>query len=156
MDEQYTRALCDWVATLVEPSQRPCRRRSGQGGGARACRSSTERGAPPDGAEAAAAVEPAVSKRAYHQPSRELRNWVVDYALLRLLQGWDHLTIAQRLSAWLPHVFSAWMSTRTVRRWLQDHKKEGRQPRDACDVLTPILREVRPRWRGRRSRSPRV
>ena len=41
-------------------------------------------------------------KRAYHQPSRELWSWVVDYALLT---------------------------------------NEGREPRDACDVLIPILRE---------------
>ena len=94
-----------------------------------------------DGAEAVAAVELVRSKRAYQKPSRELRNWVVDYALLRLLQGWDHQTIAQLLSAWLPHMFSPWLSTRTVRRWLQDKNYEGHQPRDACDVLIPILRE---------------
>ena len=47
-------------------------------------------------------VEPVKPKRAYHQPSRELRIWVVDYALLN---------------------------------------KEGREPRDVCDVLIPILRE---------------
>ena len=140
VDEQYTRALYDWVATLVErpetlpQAKRPDWWRQGMSLFA-------ERGAPLDGAEAAAAVEPAVSKRAYHQPSRELRNWVVDDALLRLLPGWDHQTIVQHFSACLPHMFSPWLSTRTVRRWLQDNKKEGRQPRDACDVLIPIMRE---------------
>ena len=47
-------------------------------------------------------VEPVKPKRAYHQPSRELRSWVVEYALLN---------------------------------------KEGREPRYACDVLIPILRQ---------------
>ena len=92
---------------------------------------SAERGAPPDGAETVAVVELAEPTRAYHQPSRGLPTWVVDYALLRLLQGWDHQTIAQHVSAWLPQVFHPWLSTRTVRRWLQDTKKEGRLPRDA-------------------------
>ena len=47
-------------------------------------------------------LEPVKRKRAYHQPSRELRSWAFDYALLN---------------------------------------KEGREPRDSCDVLIPILRE---------------
>ena len=38
-------------------------------------------------------------KRAYHQSSRELRDWVVDYALLR--------------------------PTRTQRRWLEENKRKG-------------------------------
>ena len=98
-----------------------------------------ETGAPPDGAETVAVVELAKPTRAQHQPSRGLPTWVVDYALLRLLQGWDHQTTAQHLSAWLPQVFHSWLSTRTVRRWLQDTKKEGRPPRDACDVLIPFI-----------------
>ena len=73
------------------------------------------RDTPPDGAEVVAAVEPARPKRAYHQPSRDLRLWVEDYALLR--------------------------PTRTLQRWLDDNKKEGREPRDACDSIIPILRE---------------
>ena len=31
--------------------------------------------------------------------------------------------------------------TRKLRRWLEENKKEGREPRDACDVLVLILRE---------------
>ena len=100
-----------------------------------------ERSAPPDGAETVATLELAKPKRAYHQPSRDLRNWVVDYALLRHLQGWDNKTIADHLAAWPPHVFQPLLSTRTLRRWLKENKKEGREPRDACDVLIPILRE---------------
>ena len=49
--------------------------------------------------------------------------------------------IADHLAAWLPDVVQPWLSTRTLRRWLDDNKKEGREPRDACDVLTPVLRE---------------
>ena len=109
-----------------------------------------ERGPLPDDAEAVAAVEPVKSKRAYHQPSRDLRLWVVDYALLRHLQGWDNRMIADHLAAWLPDVFQPWLSMRTLRRWLDENKKEGREPRDAVDAIIPILREVRPRWRGRR------
>ena len=74
------------------------------------------RSAPTDGAEAVAAVEPVRSKRAYHQPSRDLRLLVVDYALLRHLQGWDNRMIADHLAAWLPDVFRPWLSTRTLRR----------------------------------------
>ena len=139
LDDQHSKALCERVASLVEPpeilppTQRPAWWRPGM-------MLFDERSVPPD-AEADATLELAMPKRAYFQPSRELRNWVVDYAQLCLLQGWDHQTIAQHLSAWLPRVFHPWLSTRTVRRWLQDNKKEGRQPRDACDVLIPILRE---------------
>ena len=99
------------------------------------------RSAPTDGAEAVAAAEPAKSKRAYHQPSRDLRLWVVDYALLRYLQGWDTRMIADHLAAWLPDVFRPWLSTRTQRRWLDENKKEGREPRDACAAIVPIPRE---------------
>ena len=82
-------------------------------------------GAPLDGAETVATLEPAKPKRTYHQPSGELRNWVVDYALLR--------------------------PTRTLRQWLEENKKEGREPRDAYDVLILILREkCDPGWRDRR------
>ena len=112
VDEHYTQALCRHGMSLFG-----------------------ERSAPTDGAEAVAAVEPAKSKRAYHQPSRDLPLWVVDYALLRHLQRWDNRMTA----AWLPDVFQPWLSTRTLRRWLDDNKKEGREPRDACDVLIPIL-----------------
>ena len=84
LDEQYTQALCDWVATLEAPpedlpqAKRPGWWRYGMS-------LFGERSAPQDGAEAVAPVEPVRSKRAYHQPSRDLRNWVVDYALLRHL-----------------------------------------------------------------------
>ena len=74
-----------------------------------------ERSAPLDGAETVATLELVKPKRAYHQSSRELRNWVVDNALLR--------------------------PTRTLRRWLEENKKEGREPLDACDVFIPVLRE---------------
>ena len=74
-----------------------------------------EGSAPLDGAGCIATLELVKPKRAYHQSSRELQNWVVDCALLRL--------------------------TRTLRRWLEENKKAGREPRDACDVLTPGLRE---------------
>ena len=63
-----------------------------------------ERSAPLDGAETVATLELMKPKRAYHQSSRELRNWVVDYALRR--------------------------PTRTLRRWLEENKKEGREPRE--------------------------
>ena len=140
MDEQYTQALCNWVATLEAPpedlpqAKRPGWWRHGMSlfGG---------RSAPTDGAEAVAAVEPAKSKRAYHQPSRDLRLWVVDYALLRHLQGWDNRMITDHLAAWLPDVFQPWLSMRTLRRWLDENKKEGREPRDAVDAIMPILRE---------------
>ena len=97
-DEQYTRTLCDWVATLVEPpetlpqAKRPAWWRHGMPLFAESCPL-------PDDAEAVAAVEPAKSRRAYHQPSRDLRLWVVDYALLRHLQGWDNRMIADHLAA---------------------------------------------------------
>ena len=73
-DERYTRALCDWVVTLVEPpetllqAKRPGWWRHGMSlfGG---------RSAPTDGAETVATLELAKPKRAYHQPSRELRKW---------------------------------------------------------------------------------
>ena len=139
-DEQYTRALCDWVVTLVEhPETLPQAKRPGWwrhgvslfGG----------RSAPTGGAEAVAGLEPSKSNRAYHQPSRDLRLWVVDYALLRHLQGWDNRMIADHLAAWLPDVFRLWLSTRTLRRWLDENEKEGREPRDACAAIIPILRE---------------
>ena len=53
----------------------------------------------------------------------------------------DNKTIADHLAAWGPNVFRPWLWTRTLRRWLEENKKEGREPRDACDVLIPILRE---------------
>ena len=53
----------------------------------------------------------------------------------------DNKTIADHLAAWLPHVFRPWLSTRTLRRWLEENKNEGREPRDACDWLIPLLRE---------------
>ena len=140
MDEQYTQAVCNWVATLEAPpedlpqAKRPGWWRHGMSLFA-------ERSAPTDGAEAVAAVEPAKSKRAYHQPSRDLRLWVVDYALLRHLQGWDNRMITDHLAAWLPDVFQPWLSMRTLRRWLDENKKEGREPRDAVDAIMPILRE---------------
>ena len=85
-----------------------------------------ERSAPLDGAEAIDALEHVKPKRANHQPSRELRNWVVDYAMPRHLQGWDNKTITDHLASWLPHVFRPWLSL---------------EERDACDVIIPILRE---------------
>ena len=100
-----------------------------------------ERSAPIDGAEAVAAVEPAKSKRAYHQPSRDLLLWVVDHALLRHVQAWDNRMIADHLAAWLADVFRPWLSMRTLRRWLDENRKEGREPRDAVDAIIPILRE---------------
>ena len=119
--------------------QRPCRRRSVQAGGATACRSSLK------GVHRQMAprpsLEPAKPKRAYHQPSRDLRKWVVAGALPRHLHGWDNKTIADHLAAWLPHVFQLWLSMRTLRRWLDENKKEGREPRDAVDAIIPILRE---------------
>ena len=63
----------------------------------------SERIAPLDGGETVAILELMKPKRTYHQPSRDLRNWVVDYALLR--------------------------PTRTLRRWLEENKEEGRDPR---------------------------
>ena len=36
---------------------------------------------------------------------------------------------------------AAGWSTRTLRRWLDENKKEGREPRDACAAIIPILRE---------------
>ena len=69
-------------------------------------------------------MEPVKPKRAYHQPSRDLRLWVVDYALLRHLQGWDNRMITDHLAAWLPDVFQPWLSMRTLRRWLDENKKE--------------------------------
>ena len=68
LDEQCTRALCDSVATLESlPEDLPQAKRPGMS-------LFGERSAPPDGAEAVAPVEPVRSKRAYHQPSRDLRN----------------------------------------------------------------------------------
>ena len=67
--------------------QRTCRKRSGRAGGAMSLFG--ERSAPLDGAETVATLEPVKLKRAYHQPSRDLRNWVVDYALLRHDDGWE-------------------------------------------------------------------
>ena len=55
-----------------------------------------ERSAPSDGAETVATPKLAKPKRAYLQPSLDLRNWVVDYVLQRHLQGWDNKTIAER------------------------------------------------------------
>ena len=49
--------------------------------------------------------------------------------------------IADHLAAWLPDVFQPWLSTRTLRRWLDENEKEGREPRDAVDAIMPILRE---------------
>ena len=58
--------------------------------------------------------------------------------------------IADHLAAWLPDVFQPWLSTRTLRRWLDENNKEGRELRDACGVIIPILRrEVPPFWRDR-------
>ena len=139
LDEQHTRALCDWVATLVEP-QRPLPQAKRPAWWRHGKRPFAERGPLPDDAEAVAAVEPAKSKRAYHQPSRDLRLWVVDCALLRHLQGWDNRMIADHLAAWLPDVSRPWLSMRTLRRWLDENKKEGRESRDAVDAIIPILR----------------
>ena len=85
VDEHYTQALCNWVATLeAPPADLPQAKRPGWWRHDMSLFG--ERSAPPDGAEAVAAVEPVRSKRAYHQPSRELRLWVVDCALLRHMQ----------------------------------------------------------------------
>ena len=59
----------------------------------------------------------------------------------RHLQGWDNMMIADHLAAWLPDVFRPWLSMRTLRRWLDEKKKEGLEPRDAVDAIIPILRE---------------
>ena len=135
MDEQYTQALCNWVATLeAHPEDLPQAKRPGWFRHGMSLFG--ERSAPTGGA-----VEPAKSKRAYHQPSRDLRLWVVDYALLRHLQGWDNRMIADHPAAWLPDVFQPWLSTRTLRQWLDENKKEGRKPRDACAAIIPNLRE---------------
>ena len=139
-DEQYSQALFDWVAALeAHPQELPQAKRPGWW--RHGVSLFVGRSAPTKGAEAAAAVEPAKSKWAYHQPSRDLRLWVVDYALLRHVQGWDNRMIADHLAAWLPDVFRPWLSTRTLRRWLDENKKEGREPRDAVDAIMPILRE---------------
>ena len=58
-----------------------------------------ERSVSSDGSDTVATLELVKPEWAYHQPSRELRNWVVDYALLRLLQGWDNKTITDHLAA---------------------------------------------------------
>ena len=77
VDEQYTRTLCDRVATLVKlletlpQAKRPEWCRQGMSPFA-------ERGAPPDGAEAVAAVEPVTSKRAYHRQGGRLRTAAPD------------------------------------------------------------------------------
>ena len=97
MDEQYTRALCDWVATL-EASAEDLPHAKRPGWWRHGMPLFAERGAPPDGAEAVAAVEPVKPKRVHHQPSRDLRNWVVHYALLRHLQGWNNKTIVNHLA----------------------------------------------------------
>ena len=117
VDEQHTQALCNWVATLeaLPQAKRPGWWRHGMS-------LFGERSAPTGGAEAVTAVEPAESKRAYHQPSRDLRLWAVGCALLRHLQGWDNRMIADHLAAWLPNVFQPWLSTRTLRRWLDDNR----------------------------------
>ena len=102
-DEQYTHALCDRVAALeAHPEELPQAKRPGWWRHGMSLFG--ERGAPTGGAEAVAAVEPAKSKRAYHQPSRDLRLWVVDYAMLRHVQGWDNRMIADHLAAKLPDV----------------------------------------------------
>ena len=130
-------ALSEWIASLeappvdLPPAERPGWWRHGMS-------LYGERSAPLDGAEAVETLELVKPKRSV--PSRELRNWVVDYAMLRHLQGWDKKT-TDHLAAWLPHVFRPCLSTGTLRRRLEDNKKEGREPRDACDVLIPILRE---------------
>ena len=149
LDEQYSRALCDFVTTLEEPpetlpqTERPGWWRQGMSlfGG----------GAPPDAAEADATLELEKPKRTYHQPSRELRNWVVDYAQLRLLQGWDRQTIAQHLEAWL----SACLPTFVVDAdfsAMAAGQQEGGAPTARClrCAHSHSAREVRPRWRGRR------
>ena len=106
--------------------------------------------APTDGAEAVAAVRPAKSKRAHHQPSRDLRLWVVDYALLQFA-GMAQQDDRGPLGGMAAGCFQPWLSTRTLRQWLDDNEKEGREPRDACDVLIPILQKMcDPCWRGRR------
>ena len=150
VDEHYTQALCNWVATLeAPPADLPQAKRPGW------WRHDVslfgERSAPPDGAEAVAAVEPVRSKRAYHQPSRELRLWVVDCAFLRHMQGWDNKMIADHLAAMgaacLP-TLPLDADTATV----AGREQEGR-PRTArcfrCDH-SHSASEVRQCWRGRR------
>ena len=112
LDDQNSRASCGWTASLeappedLQPAKRPDWWRHGMS-------LFGERSAPLDAAEAIEALEPVKPKRAYHQPSRELRNWVVDCAL-HFLQGWDNKTVKDHLTVWLPHVFQPWMSTRTL------------------------------------------
>ena len=67
LHDQYTQALCDWVATLEDLPQakRPGWWRHGMS-------LFGEKSAPPDGAETDTTLELAKLKRAYHQPSRDL------------------------------------------------------------------------------------
>ena len=55
--------------------------------------------------------------------------------------GMGQQDVADHLAGWLPDVFRPWLSMRTLRRWLDENKKEGREPRDAVDAIIPILRE---------------
>ena len=78
------------------------------------------RSAPTDGAEMEAGITTS------HHEIYGSGWWTT---LLCHLQGWDNRMIADHLAAWLPDVFRPWLSTRTLRRWMDENKKEGREPR---------------------------
>ena len=88
-------------------------------------------------------------KRAYHQPSRELRNWVVDYAMLRHLQGWENKTTTRMcsdLGCRRGHYDDGWRRTRRkviipILREKCDRVGEASVPISAC-VIKPIFNRV--------------
>ena len=123
------RTLLSWsvVVVLVVPFTE----RSGQAGGAMACRSSLT------------AVHRQMAPRlpqywslqsrrgAYHQPSRELRHWVVD-------------------------VLQPWLSTRTLRPWLEENRRKGANREMLAMCSYPFCEDSATVFARQASRFPRV
>ena len=105
-----------------------------------------ERSAPLDGAKAVATLEPVTLKRAYHQPSRELRNWWSNYAM-QMGQQDSHGPPDGMAAACVPILAVDADAAKMTGR-----EQEGRASTARClrCAHTQSAREVRPCWRGRR------
>ena len=142
MDDQIsTRGPCVTLWPRSRSLPRPCRRRSGQAGGAKACHSSLE--VP---RQMQQRPTPRWSSRSRGAPTTSHdencgTGWSTTHSCASCKDG----TTRRSRSTCRPGFRTC--SVLGCRRELFDdgcrttRRKEGRQPRDACDVLIPILRE---------------
>ena len=79
--------------------------------------------------------EPAAKKkRTYASRDAELRTWVVQYAHLRVQQGWTKTMIATHLRGAFPSIFAPWLQKRLLKDWL---RAPVPSPHSELDLLLP-------------------